>query len=55
MSEDAQQPAAPPRSGGNRWLKLLGWVVVGAIILVVLFTTVFPWLERTLSTPTLGG
>lgn len=55
MTDGAPEPTAPPRSRGNRWLKLLGWVVVGAIILVVLFTTVFPWLERTLSTPTLGG
>jgi hypothetical protein len=52
VSEEPTTPA-PPR--GNRWVKLLGWVVVGAIILVVLFTTVFPWIERNLSTPTLGG
>jgi hypothetical protein len=50
-----EQPTTPPQPRGNRLLKLLGWVVVGAIILIVLFTTVFPWLERTLSTPTLGG
>jgi len=50
-----EQPATPALPRSNRLLKFLGWVVVGAIILVVLFTTVFPWLERTLSTPTLGG
>lgn len=49
----SEQPVEPRR--GNRWIKLLAWALVAAVILVVLFTTVFPWIERTLSTPTLGG
>jgi hypothetical protein len=38
-----------------RWLRWLVIALVAAVILVVLFTTVFPWIERSLSTPTLGG
>ena len=38
-----------------RWLKALGWVVALAVIVVVLFTTVFPWLDRNvLNNPTLS-
>lgn len=29
-------------------------VVMAVVILVVLFTVVFPWLEQTISNPTLG-
>lgn len=35
----------------------LRWVVIGVValvVLVVLFTVVFPWLERAISDPTLG-
>ena len=34
-----------------RWALI---AVVAVIILVVLFTVVFPWLEQTISNPTLG-
>jgi autotransporter translocation and assembly factor TamB len=44
----------PPRTL-PRWLRWLLIALVAAVILVVLFTTVFPWIERSLSTPTLGG
>lgn len=42
-----------PRRRGPAWWTTV--VVVGAIVLVVLFTVVFPWLERNLSNPTLGS
>lgn len=35
-----------------RWTAI---VVVGLVVLVVLFTIVFPWLERNLSNPTLDA
>lgn len=40
------------RRRGPAWWTTV--VVVGAVVLVVLFTVVFPWLERNLSNPTLG-
>ena len=43
----------PPRFRGP-----VKWVTVAAIalvVLVVLFTVVFPWIERNVSTPTMGG
>jgi hypothetical protein len=39
-------------SGPVRWVTI---AVVAAVVLVVLFTLVFPWLERNLSNPTLGA
>lgn len=45
----------PERSGAARAVRILLLVVVAAAILVLLFTVVFPWVERNLSDPTLGG
>lgn len=42
-----------PRRRGPAWWATV--VIVGAVVLVVLFTVVFPWLERNLSNPTLGA
>jgi len=38
-----------------RWLKAILLVVLIAVAVVVLFTTVFPWVERQLEDPTLGA
>ena len=43
------------RSRTARAARVLVLVVLAAAILVLLFTVVFPWVERNLSTPTLGG
>jgi hypothetical protein len=37
-----------------RWLRMVLVVVLIAIAVVVLFTTVFPWVERQLEDPTMG-
>lgn len=37
--------------GPAKWATI---AAVGLVILVVLFTWVFPWLERNLANPTLG-
>jgi Flp pilus assembly pilin Flp len=37
-----------------RWLRIVLIVVVIAVTVVVLFTTVFPWVERQLEDPTMG-
>lgn len=37
--------------GPVRWVTL---TVVAMAVLVVLFTVVFPWVERTMSNPTIG-
>jgi hypothetical protein len=37
-----------------RWLRIVLVVVLIAIAVVVLFTTVFPWVERQLEDPTMG-
>ena len=42
----------PPRRSAVRWLVI---AAVAVVVLVVLFTVVFPWLERNLSNPTLGA
>jgi hypothetical protein len=39
----------------SRWLKAVIWVVVIAVAIVVLFTTVFPRVERMLEDPTMGA
>ena len=47
---------APTRRGMPVWLKLVIWLVVAAVVIVVLFTSVFPWLDRNvLNNPTLGA
>lgn len=38
--------------GPVKWATI---AVVALAILVVLFTVVFPWIERSISTPTMGG
>lgn len=40
-----------PAGRAVRWVLVL---LVASAILWVLFTTVFPWIERNLSTPTMG-
>ena len=48
MSDDSR----PPRFRGPvKWATI---VAVALVILVVLFTVVFPWIERNLSNPTIG-
>jgi hypothetical protein len=37
-----------------RWLKIVLWVVVIAVSVVVLFTVVFPRVERVLENPTMA-
>jgi hypothetical protein len=37
-----------------RWLRIVLIVLSIAIAIVVLFTTVFPWVERQLEDPTMG-
>ena len=38
----------------SRWLKVLIWIVVIAVTVVLLFTVVFPRVERILEDPTMG-
>lgn len=38
-----------------RWLKVIIWVVVIAAVIVLLFTVVFPRVERVLQDPTMGA
>ncbi len=38
----------------SRWLKILIWALVIAVAVVVLFTVVFPRVERILEDPTMG-
>jgi hypothetical protein len=40
-----------PAGRAVRWVLIL---LVASAIIWVLFTTVFPWIERSLSTPTMG-
>jgi hypothetical protein len=37
-----------------RWLRIVLVVALIAITVVVLFTTVFPWVEQQLEDPTMG-
>jgi hypothetical protein len=40
----------------NRWVKALVGLVAFAIVVVLLFTTVFPWFDRTfVNDPVLGS
>lgn len=34
--------------------RIIGLVVLGILVIVVLFTVVFPWVERRTQNPTLG-
>jgi cell division septal protein FtsQ len=47
-------PARTRRNAVPRWLRIVLIVVVIAVTVVVLFTTVFPWVERQLEDPTMG-
>ncbi|MFA9443944.1 hypothetical protein [Egicoccus sp. AB-alg6-2] len=38
-----------------RWLRATLLVVLIAVVVVILFTTVFPWVEQRLEDPTLGA
>jgi putative copper export protein len=38
-----------------RWLRILIWLVVIAAVVVLLFTVVFPRVERILEDPTMGA
>ena len=37
-----------------RWLKVTVLIVLTAVAVVVLFTTVFPWVEERMQDPTVG-
>jgi hypothetical protein len=37
-----------------RWMRIVLLVILIAVTVVVLFTTVFPWVERQLEDPTMG-
>ena len=37
-----------------KWLRVVLLVALIAVAIVVLFTTVFPWVERQLEDPTMG-
>ena len=51
MSPDpGRDPDAPRLRGPVKWVVV---AVVALAILVLLFTVVFPWIESTLSTPTM--
>ena len=45
---------AAPRSGMPRWLKVIVLIVLIAVAVIVLFTTVFPWVEERMQDPTMG-
>jgi hypothetical protein len=38
-----------------RWLRVLVWLIVIAAVVVLLFTVVFPRVERILEDPTMGA
>jgi hypothetical protein len=38
-----------------RWLKIILWIIVIAVSVVVLFTVVFPRVERILEDPTMAA
>ena len=44
-------PRPSRRRGAAKWATI---VAVGLVILIVLFTVVFPWIERNVSNPTVG-
>ena len=37
-----------------RWLKVVVLIVLIAVAVIVLFTTVFPWVEERMQDPTMG-
>ena len=39
----------------SRWLRVLIWTVVVAVVVVLLFTVVFPRVERMLEDPTMAA
>ncbi len=55
---DDPGPRADPdggaRGGTPRWVKAILLLVVIAVAVVVLFTTVFPWVEERTQNPTMG-
>jgi hypothetical protein len=54
-ADDVPSELLSDEPGGGRLVRWGVIAVVGMGILVLLFTVVFPWIERNLSTPTLGG
>jgi hypothetical protein len=38
-----------------RWVRIMVWTVVIAVVVVLLFTVVFPRVERMLEDPTMGA
>ena len=48
-------PAGEPRRRTPRWAKAILLLVVIAVAIVVLFTTVFPWVEERMQDPTMGA
>src|SRR5687767_7728312 len=56
LPDAGTEPQAGRRTGLPRWLKVIIWLVVFAVVVFVLFTSVFPWLDRNvLNDPTLGA
>lgn len=53
MSDDATTPRQP-RSFVGRVVRILLAVVLIAVVIVILFTTVFPWVEERTQVPTIG-
>ena len=55
---DDPGPQADPdggeRGGTPRWVKAILLLVVISVAVVVLFTTVFPWVEERTQDPTMG-
>lgn len=56
-NDAGSDPAAShrPRRGMPRWARVILWLVVIALAVVVLFTTVFPWVEERMQDPTMGA
>jgi hypothetical protein len=54
MPEFDDQARRPEEDAVPRWLRIVLIVLVIAITIVVLFTTVFPWVEQRLEDPTMG-
>ncbi len=47
------ESSAAGQGGSRRWLRVLVWLALIALTIVVLFTTVFPWVEQRLENPTM--
>lgn len=57
-TDDTRPPPAEDRAkrgGLPRWVKIVLLLVLIAVAVVVLFTTVFPWVEERMQDPTMGA